>query len=156
MINDKQKGLIFAVAQFVLLFIVIVSSYIENLYLQHTQIILIRILSVILFLSGLLMGTMALISYKQKITPNPVPMENIQLRTEGIYSLIRHPMYSFALLCSIGYILYFNAYFSLILCLLVIIFLIYKIRFEEKQLIKKFPEYSDYRKHTRKLIPFIY
>jgi protein-S-isoprenylcysteine O-methyltransferase Ste14 len=154
--TEIQKGRIFAVAQFGLILIVVISTYFENVLHQHNPLAIVRTISLIFIICALLVLTLALFSYKQRVTPNPVPLENAQLRTGGIYSVIRHPMYTFALLFAIGYTLFFSAYYSLLLNIFVIIFLVYKIRFEEDQLIKKFPIYTEYRKHTNKLIPFIY
>lgn len=154
--TEIQKGRLFAATQFGLILIVVMSTYLENLFLQHNQLTFVRTISLVLIVCGLLVLILALFSYRQRVTPNPVPLENVQLRTGGIYSVIRHPMYTFALMFAIGYTLFFNAYFSFLLNIIVIIFLIYKIRFEENQLIKKFPQYTEYRKHTNKLIPYIY
>lgn len=153
---EIHKGRIFAFVQFVLILIVVISTYLENLFLHNNPLAIVRFISIILIVCGLLILILALLSYRQRVTPNPVPLEHAQLRTEGIYSIIRHPMYTFALLFAIGYTLFFHAYYSVLLNIIVIIFLIYKIRFEERQLIKKFPQYIDYQKHTNKLIPYLY
>jgi len=49
-----------------------------------------------------------------------------------------------------------KAYYTLVLDMAAIIFLIYKIGFEERMLVKRYPEYKAYQSGTKKLIPFIY
>jgi protein-S-isoprenylcysteine O-methyltransferase Ste14 len=156
MMTELRKGRIFAIIQFGLILIIVISAYLENKFFQHNPVPIVRTISIILFVCGLLVLMLALLSFRQRITPNPVPLEHAQLRTGGIYSVIRHPMYAFALLFAVGYTLIFPAYYSLLINIIVIIFLVYKIRFEEKQLIQKFPQYTEYQKHTNKLIPYLY
>lgn len=70
------------------------------------------------------------------------------LITTGIYSIIRHPMYSGFLLWLIGFPIYFNALFSLILSTLFISNILFWRYLEEKELEKRFPAYPDYKKTT--------
>jgi len=53
-------------------------------------------------------------------------------------------------------IFFFAAFYTLVIYVIAIAFIVVKIRFEEQQLMIKFPEYEDYRKHTKKLLPYIY
>lgn len=66
----------------------------------------------------------------------------------GIYSKIRHPMYSGFILWLIGFPVFFRAGFSLILSLLFIGNILFWRHLEEKELEKRFPSYPDYRKTT--------
>jgi protein-S-isoprenylcysteine O-methyltransferase Ste14 len=78
------------------------------------------------------------------------------LISQGPYKLIRHPMYLAVILFSLSVVLEFLNPLRLLILLVLVITLIYKIEFEEKLLIKNFNKYPDYRKTTKKLIPFIY
>jgi protein-S-isoprenylcysteine O-methyltransferase Ste14 len=156
MIEDKTKGRILVFAQFGLAFIVLAASVIEKSLTARNIPDALYIISLILMFSGIAVVITALISFGQKITPNPVPLQTAELRTRGIYSLIRHPMYFSVLLFVTGFTLYEGAYYSFILNIVVFIFLAVKIKFEEKQLVKKFPEYKAYQYKTKKILPFIY
>jgi protein-S-isoprenylcysteine O-methyltransferase Ste14 len=71
-----------------------------------------------------------------------------QLRTTGMYSKIRHPMYFGFILWLIGFPLFWQSIMTLISAVLWIpAFVSWQI-FEEKQLVKKFPEYREYMKKT--------
>ncbi len=81
-----------------------------------------------------------------------------QIKKEGFYKYLRHPSYAFSLLTSLGLGLYLNNWFSLFLAFLPPFFaFLYRIKVEEQALVEKFgDEYLEYRKKTKKLIPFIY
>ena len=81
-----------------------------------------------------------------------------QLITTGIYSFIRHPIYSGGILGIIGFYLAFQSFLLLIvLTLLYFIVLRHRLLFEEKMMIDEFGEsYEEYMKQTKRLIPFIY
>lgn len=66
----------------------------------------------------------------------------------GIYSLIRHPMYLGFILWLIGFPIFFEGYFSMILSLLFIANILFWRYLEEKELEKRFPDYSFYKKST--------
>jgi len=84
--------------------------------------------------------------------------ENHKIKKEGFYRYIRHPSYAFSLLTSLGLGLYLNNGLSLILAFSIpFMAFSYRINVEEKTLIEQFGEdYLEYRRKTKKLIPFIY
>lgn len=70
------------------------------------------------------------------------------LITKGIYSKIRHPMYSGFTLWLIGFPLYFGGGFSFILGLVFMANILFWKYLEEKELQKRFSSYLDYKKTT--------
>ncbi len=84
--------------------------------------------------------------------------ENHKIKKEGFYKYVRHPSYAFSLLTSLGLGLYLNNWISLVLAFLIpFIAFSYRITVEERTLIEQFgEEYLEYRRKTKKLIPFIY
>lgn len=156
MSDKKLKSRIFVFSQFALAFIVISSSVIENSLTERPPIAALKIISIVFLALGIVIVLVALFTFRQRVTPNPIPLDTARLRTKGIYGLIRHPMYSSVIFFLIGFSLFEKAYFSFLLNIGAIIFLTTKIKFEEKQLIEKFPEYKIYQSKTKKLIPFIY
>lgn len=156
MSNEKTKGRIFVILQFTFASIFVLAAVIESRIAQRAQIEVINIISIIFLFLGAATVLLALIAFRQRITPNPVPLESAKLRTNGIYRFIRHPMYTSVIFVFIGFSLYMTAYFTFLTNIGVIIFLITKIKFEEHQLLEKFPEYRSYQLKTKKLIPFIY
>jgi protein-S-isoprenylcysteine O-methyltransferase Ste14 len=71
-----------------------------------------------------------------------------ELITTGIYSVIRHPMYSGFILWLIGFPIFFGALFSSILSTVFIANILFWRYLEEKELEKRFHDYPDYKKTT--------
>jgi protein-S-isoprenylcysteine O-methyltransferase Ste14 len=70
------------------------------------------------------------------------------LITSGIYSIIRHPMYLGFLLWSIGPPIYFEAFYSFLISLLLDINILFWRFLEEKELVKRYPAYREYKLKT--------
>jgi protein-S-isoprenylcysteine O-methyltransferase Ste14 len=70
------------------------------------------------------------------------------LITSGIYSVLRHPMYTGFLLWLIGFPIFFGALSSLILSVLFIANILFWRYLEEKELEKRFPSYPDFKRKT--------
>ena len=78
-----------------------------------------------------------------------------QLVKRGPYRLVRHPIYTGVLLmCSAPGIQFGRLHFWL--CFIIIgVGLLIKLKQEESIMLKHFPEYSDYRKQVKALVPFV-
>ena len=70
------------------------------------------------------------------------------LITNGIYSKIRHPMYTGFILWSIGFPIYFGAVYASILSLVFIANILFWRYLEEIELEKRFPGYKEYKVKT--------
>ena len=81
---------------------------------------------------------------------------NSKLIVKGPYKFIRHPMYTSVLGISFYLIMNDINYFRIIIFTILLVNFLFKLDYEEKILISKFPEYSEYKKTTKKLIPFLY
>ena len=108
---------------------------------------------ILLFVSGWIIIIFAFL----KIGVIPAVRKKSDLLTSGIYSVIRHPIYSGTLIAVLGWSILFKSiilivYFP-ILCLLYLVGTV----FEERSLIEEYgDEYINYKKIvTKRLIPFI-
>lgn len=81
-----------------------------------------------------------------------------KLIKHSFYRLVRHPSYTGVLLGLIGSGIFLNNWVSLIVAFLpMFLMIIDRIKTEENALIQQFGnEYLEYKKSTKKLIPFIY
>lgn len=97
-----------------------------------------------------------LIDLGRNLTPLPYPKEDGHLVRTGVYSWVRHPLYSGLGLGAIAWTLVnlslSHAAFSVIL----FIFFNIKANREEIWLSQKYPDYFAYQQQVKKLIPFIY
>jgi protein-S-isoprenylcysteine O-methyltransferase Ste14 len=84
------------------------------------------------------------------------PGKNSTLCRKGPYHWIRHPMYLAALLFSGAFAIGAGTYFGAGAWFLLVIVLHYKAITEEQIWLKKTPEYADYLKATKRLIPFLF
>jgi len=120
--------------------------------------IIISYIGFILYLTGGLLTLVARVQLGRFGIAELITEEDHQLFTQGVYKHIRNPMYSGGLIATIGFCLVFRCIISLII-IFIFNFLIYRMRIieEEKILLKKFgEEFEDYKKKTKKLIPFLY
>lgn len=92
---------------------------------------------------------------KSKLRITPIPDKNAIHIKSGLYKYVRHPMYLALLLTFTPLLISFYNPILLIVYAIFTINLLFKLKFEEKLLIKKFPTYKDYIQETKMLIPFI-
>ena len=76
---------------------------------------------------------------------------------DGVYRLVRHPMYTAALSISLGLACLIQSWaFLCVLCIYLVLILLL-IPLEENELWKAYGEqYGAYQQKTKKLIPFVY
>jgi len=80
-----------------------------------------------------------------------------RLITTGIYTHIRHPLYLGEMTRNLGFAVLFSSIYGFILMFIANIFLVIRIQTEEMMLVSEFgPEYEQYKKRTKKLLPYIY
>ena len=84
-------------------------------------------------------------------------VDDHRLVTNGLFAHVRHPLYAGRLLWSIGWAILFTEILSLIFFALGSVFLIFRIRLEERMLVEKFgEEYERYKIRTPMIIPFLF
>ena len=80
-----------------------------------------------------------------------------RLVTVGIFRFIRHPLYASLLFLTVGLFFKQLSWLGFCLALLASIFILLTAFAEEKEMYKVFgSEYEQYRKHTKRFIPFIF
>jgi protein-S-isoprenylcysteine O-methyltransferase Ste14 len=90
------------------------------------------------------------------LTPLPYPKPHATLVQTGPYRLVRHPMYAGGIALAYGWALVVRGGLTLVYATVLLIFLELKSAREERWLAAKFPDYRDYQRRVRKLIPFIH
>lgn len=154
--TPKTKGWIYVGVQFVFFALIAYSSIVEWKLLHNPHNDFTRIAGFVLIAAGVAGLLASFVSLGRSLTPNPVPLDNAVLKTKGLYALVRHPVYFFGLVFFTGFVLFHAAYYSAVFLVLFFLFINKKSSFEEKLLIEKFPEYPEYMKKTKKLIPLLY
>ena len=109
--------------------------------------------------AGIFLGLLAIyIMRPGNFNIRPIVKPNGILITSGPYRMIRHPMYLAQVLAVIPLVVEPESfsYWRLAVLLILITVLTIKIEYEEKRLVKHFKDYADYKKKTKKVIPFVY
>ncbi len=82
--------------------------------------------------------------------------ENRSIKTTGMYRIVRHPMYMGYILAETGFLLSNFSFFNLLILSASVIFLLLRLRAEERLLLED-PAYKTYaRKIPWKLVPFVF
>ena len=111
----------------------------------------------ILIVLGLVVGLLAMRDYRRgagdspKVSPEP--KTHVPLVQTGIYSRIRHPIYTGVICIGIGAGLAHGHPVVLLIALAFIPFFTYKSMFEERLLQQQYADYDAYMQHTGRFLP---
>ena len=123
---------------------------IKSLMIKYLSFIFLLIPGAIIMVISLKKYFMLLSGIRSIFTPVSVP----ELKTDGIHSYVRHPLYSGTILFVAGLFFMVPILSNLIDVLLLIIYILVGITFEEKKLKKEFAAaYTGYMSKVPKLIP---
>jgi protein-S-isoprenylcysteine O-methyltransferase Ste14 len=117
---------------------------------------LLDVLGIILMIAGLAVLLIALLSLGSALTPTPVPQEGAALRTGGIYSVVRHPVYVGILLAALGFTLAVGSLWQVLLLIALAVFFYAKAFWEDRLLAERHGvAWFDYADHVSGFIPRI-
>jgi len=109
------------------------------------EVVLLSVSSVILALAFSHLGS--------ALTANPVPKADAPLQTGGIYSYVRHPIYTGVLVFGLGVAIYRASAISLLAFLALLLLLNFKARWEESFLRAKHEGYLSYMEQVPRFLP---
>jgi protein-S-isoprenylcysteine O-methyltransferase Ste14 len=115
-------------------------------------------LGMLLYIGGMIVRWISVIQLDKAFTVDVAFTPGQELKTDGMYRIVRHPSYLGAFMVITGVAIGMNSILSfLIVTIPVFVAFAYRIKVEETFLIRNFGEkYRDYSDKTRKLIPFVY
>jgi protein-S-isoprenylcysteine O-methyltransferase Ste14 len=114
------------------------------------------VVGLLLMAGGGLLVVVGLFSLGGNLTIFPKPKADSSLVQSGAYGLVRHPIYSGAIIGAFGWALAWASPLALLYALALLLFFDIKSRREEQWLMARYPDYGQYRRRVRKLIPFLY
>lgn len=103
-------------------------------------------------IAGSVLGLAAL-NLGKALTPTPTPNGKSELVTKGLYSHVRHPMYSVVLLASWLFTLPAGGPWRFALAVILTVFFHLKARREEGLLIRQFEGYKEYMQRVPRFVP---
>jgi protein-S-isoprenylcysteine O-methyltransferase Ste14 len=118
----------------------------------------VRYAGLALYLLGGVIRLIPVFELKNRFSALVAVQEGHQLKTDGMYGVVRHPSYAGLLIATVGLCLVFRSGIGLLLTLGMLITLIERIRAEERFLHEEFgEEYAAFCGQTRwRLLPFVY
>jgi protein-S-isoprenylcysteine O-methyltransferase Ste14 len=78
------------------------------------------------------------------------------LATGGPYRIVRHPLYFFEIMAAVGALAAAPGLISALSMVVFVSMQMVRAGYEERLLASTFPEYADYARRTRRLIPFVW
>lgn len=99
-------------------------------------------------LAGLALIAAAFLGLGKAVQIDPEPRADASLVTRGVYSRLRHPMYTAILILVVGLFLKRPTLAVGAMSAVVFAFLGAKVRYEERRLAARYPDYEAYRART--------
>jgi protein-S-isoprenylcysteine O-methyltransferase Ste14 len=136
--------MIYVVVQFTCIIYLAINAQLANF----------SFLSYFLILLSAVVGGVAIINMRPgNLNIVPTLKDKHQLITIGIYTYIRHPMYSSVLLFCLALMLSNAHLIAQLVMLVLLVDLILKSSLEEKLLLNRFDQYQNYKKNTGRFLP---
>lgn len=125
---------------------------VENIEVEN----IIRLLGALSILIGGVLNIIGRLNLGKNWANHIIIYETHTFVTKGLYSIVRHPLYSSIMLMFYGASLAFSNYMVIVLTSIIFIpFMNYRAKQEEEELLKIFPEYKEYKKRVWRFFPKI-
>jgi protein-S-isoprenylcysteine O-methyltransferase Ste14 len=108
------------------------------------------------FAAGVALYRWSVAQHGGALSPFVAPHPAGRLVTEGPYRWLRHPMYLGQLAIAVGAPLTLGCRFALAVSFAAALVLVARVRLEENALARTYPDYGDYRRRAKRLIPFVF
>ncbi len=138
---------------FVLLAQVIIGFIYVSFAGPWSENIVILLVGTVLIGTGIALGIRGIYDLRKSFAVHPKPHEKAEFIQTGIYSYVRHPMYSGLILVAIGFLLVRYSQDLLVMFFFAIGYLAIKIYIEERFLNSFFEDYREYSKKTGCIFP---
>jgi len=148
--SDKQKSRLLVTTQFILLAVIFFVPV--GAPAASTPTWLLDFGSAIVW-PGLAIVLISIFKLGQSLTASPIPKADSQLKTDGLYKWIRHPIYTGLLAISLGVALEVGSIFKLFLFFALAVLFQYKAKWEEAFLLERYSEYRAYMTKTGRFLP---
>lgn len=148
--TDRRTAWAMVGAQFLLLAVIILAPGGDVWSTPGALGWVVRIVAV----AGLAPMAVAAAALGRGLTAAPLPNPHAQLRTGGLYRLVRHPIYSGLLLSSLAWVVASGSLVALVAAALLVGLINVKARWEERRLAERFPAYPAYAAVTPRFLPW--
>jgi protein-S-isoprenylcysteine O-methyltransferase Ste14 len=149
--TNKTKGNIYVAIQFALLGLLFLVPG-RNDWMIAPEL---RFLAVAVSGIATLMLIVSAINLGKSLTANPVPLDTAKLKTNGLYSIVRHPIYFAVILLAVAAVVQSKSWMHVLFAIALFVLFEFKARFEERLLMKRYAEYAAYAARVGRLIPLV-
>jgi protein-S-isoprenylcysteine O-methyltransferase Ste14 len=150
-----QRGEGWVVLQ-LLLFVAIIGAGFVGLLWSGPARVAGAIAGLALIIFGVGLVTAGILGLRRQLTAYPRPVPGGRLIEDGVFGLVRHPMYGGGVIAALGWGLVMASPLALAGAVVLSVFFDLKSRREETWLAEQFAGYAAYRRRTRRLIPWLY
>ncbi|MDC7993855.1 methyltransferase family protein [Altibacter sp. HG106] len=145
-----KKDLLYIVAQFLLFALYFIDIPLGN-RLNLPQWVGYGLLA--LLISGGIIIVLGIVNMNDSLSPFPKPKTNGSLISHGIYYYVRHPIYIGIVISMVAYGGYTQSLVKILISLILLGVFYLKSDLEERYLLRKFEEYTQYKKKTGRFFP---
>ena len=145
---NRLVALAYVIVQTIILILLIFANMALGLRINRFVLI-----GSVLEWAGIIGIFISALSIRTSLTAMPLPKENGQLVTGGLYKFVRHPMYTSVLAFSLGLAISSGEVYKYLLFTGLYVLFYYKSRYEEVYLGRKYAGYKEYSKSTPRFIP---
>ena len=150
-----QRGEGWVVLQIVLLVAIVGAGFLGPAWDGPARVVG-AITGVALIVLGLGLVAGGGLALRRQLTAYPRPVPGGRLIEDGVFGLVRHPMYGGGVIVALGWGLAMASPLAIAGALVLAVFFDLKSRREEAWLAEQFAGYAAYQRRTRRLIPWIY
>ena len=116
----------------------------------------IKTIGLVLAIFGFIVVALALLQLNKNLSPFPTQKDSAILIQNGLYTWVRHPIYSGIIILFVGYGIYQDSFFKLVITMYVWVLFYFKTQYEELQLQRKFTEYRVYTSKVGRFFPNLF
>jgi protein-S-isoprenylcysteine O-methyltransferase Ste14 len=109
--------------------------------------------ALILLVCGVTLAVQGSSTLGPALTASPVPRQDVPLATDGIYSVVRNPIYTGLMAGGLGLVLVGSSFPHILTWLALVGLLSIKARWEERMLVVEHPSYSEYAARVGRFLP---
>ncbi len=139
----------------VLLFLIVIASGLDGPAWSGPTREVAALVGVGLMALGLALVAAGIVALRRQLTAYPMPVPGGRLIEEGVFGLVRHPMYGGGVIAALGWGLVTASIATIASALVLFMFFDLKSRREEAWLRERFAGYAAYRLRTHRLIPWV-
>jgi protein-S-isoprenylcysteine O-methyltransferase Ste14 len=148
--TDKNKGRLLVTIQFVLLALIFFLP--SGAPSAETPSWILELGSFVVW-PGVGVVVVSIFKLGQSLTASPIPKHGSELKTDGLYKWVRHPIYTGLMLTTLGLSLEVGSFAKLFFVAALMVLLNYKAKWEESFLLERYPEYRTYMSKTGRFVP---